>query len=386
MGLIDLTNAVFKVQGENITFTITPPSDKTLSGPNDFTYYYDLFYGFIQNSGNDYYYNDNFTLYLGKQPITVNLVGSKYEANVTIPTVNYDAAFKIVFYVKDDFGSEYHTSKSNAAEVIFYTFHTESRNMELIDTEWDGEELNIQVSQELSGPKLFDGTINADYWKKFVDVFNAPYTTEFYLSKSGYLTPAENDPSFFSSVGITNSMSLLTISTEDRTGMSPALTFSPNSGGTVDPNANVAATLLTNETKLKILYTITGLTGYYNNASSASESLQSYEKYYLVVNSYRNDAVAHEAALQATILPVFPLVQFKNQSVLINSKKTTNKTASLIINNPTTNTGYYDINLVSVINTEPAGIAFTNNTGSTYAVLRISKTEAEAWYDLIGHA
>lgn len=384
MKLIDLTNAVFKVQGEIITFTITPPSDKTLSGPEDFTYYYDLVYGFIQNSNDEYYYNDNFTSYLQKQPVMVNLVGSNYEANITIPTVNYDAAFKIVFYVKDDFGSGYHTS--DAAGLIFYTFHTESRNMELIDTEWDGEELNIQVSQELSGPKLFDGIINADYWEKFADVFNAPYTTEFYLSKSGYLTPAGNRPSFFSSVGVTNSMSLLTISTEDRTGMSPSLTFSPDSGGTVDPNANVAATLITNGTKLKILYTITGLTGYYNNASSASESLQSYEKYYLVVRSYRNDAVAHEAILQATILPVFPLVQFKNQSVLINSKKTTDKTASLIINNPTTNTGYYDINLVSVINTEPVGIAFTDNTGSTYAVLKISKTEAEAWYDLIGHA
>lgn len=381
MKLIDLTNAVFKVQGEIITFTIMPPSDKTLSSPDDFTYYYDLVYGFIQNSGDDYYYNDNFASYLQKQPITVNLVEGNYEANITIPTVNYDAAFKIVFYVKDDFGSAYRTS--DAAGLIFYTFHTESRNMELIDAEWNGEELNIQVSQELSGPKLFDGVVKQVYWEEFANAVSASYTTEFYLDKEGYCTPGTDTPSFSSTVDINDSMTVLGGTDVNNTGQIQFI-FSPNSSGTVVQNANVAATLVTNKNKLKILYTVTGLQRFYNNKSTEltkHEELHSYEKYYLVVSS--SGGGTSNTTLQYTILPVFPLVQFKNQSVLINSKKTTNKTASLIINNPTANTGYYDINLVSVVNLEPSGIAFTDRTGETYAILKISRTEAEAWYDLI---
>lgn len=394
--IIDL-NSNFYLQGSSINITITTPSDKTLTSADAFNYYYDLVYSFIQNSGDDYYYNDNFTSYLQKQPITVNLMGNKYEANVTIPIVNYDAAFKIVFYVKDDNLNTYYTN--NAAALIFYTFHTESRNMELIDAEWDEEKLNIQVSQELSGPKLFDGIINADYWEKFTDVFNASYTTEFYLDKEGYCTPGTDTPSFSSTVSINNNMTIFEEAKVNNTGQTPFI-FSPNSSGTVIQNANVAATLVTDENKLKILYTITGLQRFYNNKSTEvtkHEELHNYERHYLVVNS--SDGVTTNATLQYTIYAVIPLVQFKNECVQITTLKAQSKTGALVVNNISSNENILDS--IALLGdgvktwTDPnshayhldsyPSIGFYKNN-SRYFIIDLSTEEAEAWYDLIGHA
>ena len=380
--LIDLANSIFYLQGNNLTVNITPPKDKTLESAAEFKYVYTLEYSFIQESNQSYYYNDTLSTFLNKQLVTV----TNNTAQIPIPNIQYDAAFKLTFFVRDD--KDGTTYPTNGLSLIFYAFHTENRKVEITQAEWDQvndkDVLNITASQELIGPVISEGTITAEYWVKYLNLLDHEYTSSFYLS-----TLSNNsNASFGINVSINNSRVLIQEDNFDNT--TQQLVFSPNTSGTVVSNANVAATLDTSKNKLKIIYTITGLQKIYytgeGELTPSAKDLHNYERCYLTINTSLDDSQDTIVEASTIIQAILPLVQFKNQSVLINSKKNTEKTASLIINNPTTDTGYYDINLVSAINTEPSGIAFTDNTGETYAILKISKTEAEAWYDLIGHA
>ena len=402
----------FYMQGFPVYLDITAPTDKTVVSGSTFKYICDIATSKITavtSSGTtSYRYENSFTPYATGIALTQVTSGDKKGAWTTnIPSLGYDAAVRFTVYVQDDATS---TKIAYNTPVVVYAYAYTAIEPTFLSSSWDNDSLNFSYKFKLTGPKLSSGTLTNDYYWWFNNTMNgdgwSTYFNDIFISTSSIAkpstTPLNTSPMIRGVMAAPNanidgyyfySKGSYTWRRIDNTGQNLVFTPDGNASST-HSTYNVGVERANNE----FIVTIKGI----NQLSSNPIDLSA--MYYIYIQVYNasasNDSRNYLGTLSAKLIPPIPIMQMRKNGVNITAIKDSDQTGSLVIDNPSDvntikdNIALYKsktkVNCTSTADAYPS-IGFYGPFGNNGAIIRyfdlyMSDSEAEAWYDLIGHA
>lgn len=406
----------FYVQGGKVIINIPAPTDKTVQADYNFTYTCDIAASYIESvveSGNiSYIYNNSFSDYSQTNITMTEIIkeGNNYKTFV-LPRLDYDAAFRIICYVKDDLSG----NVAYQNKLIIYAYRYTTNTTRIISSGFDNDEkLNLQIGTKLIGPRLKNnGAIEDNYYSWFNNnIIGSGWSTyihDIYISKNKITTPTLPPADVTPTLRITamldenhldGSSYIPYIDSRTfyrKTTLSDTLSYSPDgSSRTITSNANV--TLAWNSTSgtdayTELIITITGLTGF-SVSNGYNIKIETYN------TSSTKNARAYLSTIDSKISPSVPIMQLKDECVQITTVKTQSKNGALVVNNISSNENILDS--IAILGTgvktwtDPnshayhldsyPSIGFYNSSGQRYFIIDLSAEEATAWRNLIGHA
>ena len=383
----------FYMQGFPVYLNIDAPKDKTVlsSNADKFSYVCNIDYSYIEamtESGNTTYcYPNAFTSFgkniaLTKIASTAATAPNMYTTN--LPNLSYDAAFRITVFVKDDLNGTVQYRNT----VVLYAYAYTNINPEIISSSRDQDGLNFQYRFRMTGPRLKSGKLVQAYYYWFNHTINgngwSTYYNDIFISTSPITAPSTS-PSSTSSYQIRAIAGIPDADVEtwyfssfsNNTG--GTLTYSPDSNTKGNPDYTKNITIDYDDNRAYLTVSVKGINSINQNTAISESST-----YYIYIQVYNNSSTKNNreylGVASTRIMPLMPVMQIKQDNIRTMTVKNTNAApATLMVGNPNNKTN-------SIALYHNPRIGYYDSNEDRYFSLEISTAEAEAWYDLVGHA